>query len=190
MRLALAQINTTVGDLEGNRERILSRLNEAREAAADLVLFPELATTGYPPEDLLLRPGFVRAARSSLERIAAECTGITALVGTPWFDRDLANACAVCADGRVQAVYRKHFLPNYGVCDEHIAVEEEGPHVDALDRKRTVERRRHAQRDLHLVGVDERGQTAARVPPVRRGERPPVPPRQDDLHGSQPIRLR
>src|SRR6188508_1382723 len=119
MRLALAQLNVVVGDLDGNREKILASLREARSGGADLVLFPELATTGYPPEDLLLRPGFVRAARSSLERIAAECTGITALVGTPWFDRDLANACAVCADGRVQAVYRKHFLPNYGVFDEH-----------------------------------------------------------------------
>jgi NAD+ synthase (glutamine-hydrolysing) len=119
MRLALAQLNVVVGDLDGNREKMLASLREARSSGADLVLFPELATTGYPPEDLLLRPGFVRAARSSLERIAAECTGITALVGTPWFDRDLANACAVCADGRVQAVYRKHFLPNYGVFDEH-----------------------------------------------------------------------
>src|SRR6188508_197114 len=119
MRLALAQLNVVVGDLDGNREKILASLREARSGGADLVLFPELATTGYPPEDLLLRPGFVRAARSSLERIAAECTGITALVGTPWFDRDLANACAVCTDGRVQAVYRKHFLPNYGVFDEH-----------------------------------------------------------------------
>ena len=119
MRLALAQLNVVVGDLDGNREKILASLREARSGGADLVLFPELATTGYPPEDLLLRPGFVRAARSSLERIAAECTGITALVGTPWFERDLANACAVCADGRVQAVYRKHFLPNYGVFDEH-----------------------------------------------------------------------
>jgi NAD+ synthase (glutamine-hydrolysing) len=62
MRLALAQINTVVGDLDGNRDRILARLEEAREAAADLVLFPELAVTGYPPEDLLLRPGFLRAA--------------------------------------------------------------------------------------------------------------------------------
>ena len=64
MRLALAQINTTVGDLDGNRERILARLDEARDAGADLVLFPELAITGYPPEDLLLRPSFVRAARA------------------------------------------------------------------------------------------------------------------------------
>jgi NAD+ synthase (glutamine-hydrolysing) len=119
LRLALAQLNTVVGDLDGNRAKILSRLAEARTVGADLVLFPELATTGYPPEDLLLRPAFLRAAHASVEQIAAECMDVTALVGTPWFDRDLANACAVCAGGRVQAVYRKHFLPNYGVFDEH-----------------------------------------------------------------------
>src|SRR3990170_3643386 len=118
MRLALAQINTVVGDLDGNRSRILARLDEARSASADLVLFPELAVTGYPPEDLLLRPGFVRTARASLEEIARACTGVTALVGAPWFDRDLFNACAVCAGGEVRAVYRKRFLPNYGVFDE------------------------------------------------------------------------
>jgi NAD+ synthase (glutamine-hydrolysing) len=118
VRLALAQINTTVGDLEGNRALILARLEEARAADADLVLFPELAVTGYPPEDLLLRPGFVRAARLSLEQIAAATKGISALVGTPHFDGDLFNACAVCADGEVQAIYRKRFLPNYGVFDE------------------------------------------------------------------------
>ena len=82
-------------------------------------MFPELATTGYPPEDLLLRPGFLRAAHETLETVAREATGIVALVGTPWLDRDLANACAVCADGRVEAIYRKQFLPNYGVFDEH-----------------------------------------------------------------------
>jgi NAD+ synthase (glutamine-hydrolysing) len=119
LRIALAQLNVVVGDLEGNRTKILTYLTEARETGADLVLFPELATTGYPPEDLLLRPGFVRAAQASVAQIAAEAKGITALIGTPWFDRDLANASAVCADGRVQAVYRKHFLPNYGVFDEH-----------------------------------------------------------------------
>jgi NAD+ synthase (glutamine-hydrolysing) len=118
MRIALAQINTTVGDLEGNRERIVRGLEEAREAAADLVLFPELAVTGYPPEDLLLRPGFLRAARRTLEAIAAETRGIAALVGTPHLDRDLFNACAICADGEVKAIYRKRFLPNYGVFDE------------------------------------------------------------------------
>ena len=118
MRLALAQINVVVGDLDGNRERILAALGEARGEGAELVLFPELAVTGYPPEDLLLRPAFVRAAAESLEAIARETTGITALVGTPWFDRDLFNACAVCSGGELKALYRKRFLPNYGVFDE------------------------------------------------------------------------
>ena len=118
MRLALAQINAVVGDLDGNRERILSRLADARAEGAELVLFPELAVTGYPPEDLLLRPAFVRAAEESLREIAKSCTGLTALVGTPWFDRDLFNACAVCADGEVKGLYRKRYLPNYGVFDE------------------------------------------------------------------------
>ncbi len=119
MRIALAQLNTVVGDLDGNRDRILDHLRRAGEQGADLVVFPELAVTGYPPEDLLLRPGFVRAARATLDEIARACTKTVALVGAPLFDRDLANACAVCADGRVAAVYRKHFLPNYGVFDEH-----------------------------------------------------------------------
>jgi len=118
MRLALAQIDTVVGDLDGNRDRILARLDEAREARADLVLFPELAVTGYPPEDLLLRPSFLRAARRTLDEVAAASKGISALVGFPHLDRDLFNACAVVVDGRVEAVYEKHFLPNYGVFDE------------------------------------------------------------------------
>jgi NAD+ synthase (glutamine-hydrolysing) len=118
MRLALAQIDTVVGDLDGNRDRILARLDEARAAGADLVLFPELAVTGYPPEDLLLRPGFLRAAAATLTEVAAATTGLAALVGTPHLDRDLFNACAVCVDGEVKAVYRKQFLPNYGVFDE------------------------------------------------------------------------
>src|SRR5215213_2402326 len=118
MRLALAQINPIVGDLEGNRRLILERLSEAKAHAADLVLFPELAVTGYPPEDLLLRPGFVRAAEASVEEIARESRGTTVLVGGPHFDRDLYNACYVLAGGEVKAVYRKRFLPNYGVFDE------------------------------------------------------------------------
>ncbi len=118
MRLALAQINTVVGDLEGNRRRIVAALDDARGEGADLVLVPELAVTGYPPEDLLLRPAFVRAAEASLREIAAVCTDVVALVGTPWFDRDLYNGCAVCSDGEIKAVYRKRFLPNYGVFDE------------------------------------------------------------------------
>jgi NAD+ synthase (glutamine-hydrolysing) len=118
MRLALAQMNTVVGDLDGNRDLILTRLDDARAAGAELVLFPELAVTGYPPEDLLLRPGFLRAAARTLEEIASATRGIAALVGAPLLDRDLFNACAVCVDGRVEAVYKKHFLPNYGVFDE------------------------------------------------------------------------
>jgi NAD+ synthase (glutamine-hydrolysing) len=119
VRLALAQLNAVVGDLDGNRSRILAALADARGAGADLVVFPELAVTGYPPEDLLLRPGFLKAARASLEEVARATDGITALVGCPLFDRDLANACAVLSGGEIRAVYRKHFLPNYGVFDEH-----------------------------------------------------------------------
>jgi NAD+ synthase (glutamine-hydrolysing) len=118
MRLALAQIDSVVGDLAGNRDRIETRLGQAREAGADLVLFPELAVTGYPPEDLLLRPGFIQAAERTMREIAAATSGEVALVGFPHFDGDLFNACAVCSDGEVKAVYRKRFLPNYGVFDE------------------------------------------------------------------------
>ncbi|HEX2111272.1 MAG TPA: NAD+ synthase [Gaiellaceae bacterium] len=118
MRIALAQLNTVVGDLDGNRERILAGLGEARAAGADLVLFPELAVTGYPPEDLLLRPDFLRAAEATLREIAGAADGIAALVGFPHLDRDLFNAAALVADGEIKAVYHKRFLPNYGVFDE------------------------------------------------------------------------
>ena len=109
MRIALAQLNTVVGDLDGNRARVLDGIDQARDAGADLVLFPELAVTGYPPEDLLLRPGFIRAAERSLEEIARAATDVVALVGAPWFDRDLYNTCAVCAGGEVRA--RPQALP-------------------------------------------------------------------------------
>ena len=119
MRIALAQLNVVVGDLDGNVERIAGAIAEAKRASADLVVLPELAVTGYPPEDLLLRPGFVRASREAVDEVARGCDGIVALVGAPAFDRDLANAAFVCADGGVRGVYRKQFLPNYGVFDEH-----------------------------------------------------------------------
>src|SRR3989442_5509772 len=109
LRLALAQINPIVGDLAGNRSLSPGRLEEAKGAGADLVLFPELAVTGYPPEDLLLRPGFVRAAERSLEEIARAARGTVAVVGTPYFDRDLYNAAAVCAGGEVKAFGKKGF---------------------------------------------------------------------------------
>jgi NAD+ synthase (glutamine-hydrolysing) len=118
MRLALAQMNPIVGDLDGNRAAIGERIGAAKQAGADLVVFPELAITGYPPEDLLLRPGFLRAAEASLAQVAREARDITVLVGTPYLERDLFNACAVCVDGEVKAMVKKRFLPNYGVFDE------------------------------------------------------------------------
>jgi NAD+ synthase (glutamine-hydrolysing) len=118
MRLALAQIDPTVGDLDGNRDLILARIEEARAAGADLVVLPELAVTGYPPEDLLLRPGFVRAARETLDCIAAKTQDLVALVGVPLFDGALYNACAICAEGEVTGWAKKWHLPNYGVFDE------------------------------------------------------------------------
>jgi NAD+ synthase (glutamine-hydrolysing) len=118
MRLALAQINATVGDIAGNERLIRERLAEAREAGAQIVLFPELAVTGYPPEDLLLKEHFLADARAAVDRIAADARGIVALVGFPERADDVYNAAAVCADGEVRAVYRKMRLPNYGVFDE------------------------------------------------------------------------
>ncbi len=118
MRLALAQINSVVGDIDGNAASVVEWLGRAREANADLVLFPELVVTGYPPEDLLLRPGFVRAARRAVDEIARSAHGITVLVGAPHLDTDLYNACFVLAHGEVRGVYKKWYLPNYGVFDE------------------------------------------------------------------------
>src|SRR3954466_1499843 len=118
MRLALAPINSVVGDIDGNAAKVVEWLQDARRGNADLVLFPELVVTGYPPEDLLLRPGFVRAARSAVEGIARAAHGIAALVGAPQLERDLFNACYVLAHGEIRCVYRKRYLPNYGVFDE------------------------------------------------------------------------
>jgi NAD+ synthase (glutamine-hydrolysing) len=118
MRVALAQLDAVVGDLDGNEEKIRDSIARARDAEAALVLFPELTITGYPPEDLLLRESFLRDARAALERVAADVQGIVALVGFPERAEDAYNAVAVLADGAVRAVYRKVYLPNYGVFDE------------------------------------------------------------------------
>jgi NAD+ synthase (glutamine-hydrolysing) len=118
LRLALAQIDTRVGDLEGNAALIAQRIAEAREAGAELVLFPELALTGYPPEDLLLKEHFLAAAGEALDELAREAVGIVALVGFPERADDVHNALAVLAEGSLHAVYRKSVLPNYGVFDE------------------------------------------------------------------------
>ncbi len=128
MRIALAQIDTTVGDLDGNRARILSALREAEEWGADLVCFPELALSGYPPEDLLLKRDFLLACGEALARLAGEVGETPVLVGTPELEEDVFNAAALIHRGEVTAVYRKHFLPNYGVFDEnrYFAAGEEG----------------------------------------------------------------
>src|SRR4051812_42093408 len=118
MRVALAQINATVGDIPGNEAKVREQLARAREAGAQLALFPELAITGYPPEDLLLKEHFLADARAAVERIAADAQGIVALVGFPERADDAYNAAAVLADGGLQAIYRKVNLPNYGVFDE------------------------------------------------------------------------
>ena len=117
-RLAMAQINPTVGDFAGNAERIIGRIREARALGADLVAFPELALPGYPPEDLLLKPQFIRDNRAYLKRIAAECGGIAAVVGYVDADADIYNAAALIHDRRHIGGYRKMYLPNYGVFDE------------------------------------------------------------------------
>ena len=118
LRIALAQIDTRVGDIEGNVRMIRERLAEARDEGAELVLFPELALTGYPPEDLLLKEHFLRAANEALEDLARDAEGIVALVGFPERADDVYNALGVLAGGRVAAIYRKTLLPNYGVFDE------------------------------------------------------------------------
>jgi NAD+ synthase (glutamine-hydrolysing) len=118
LRIALAQINTTVGDLDGNTRRILAYLDRAREAGAELVLFPELAIPGYPPEDLLLKPSFVAANREALDTIAPATRGLTAVVGFADVEGDVYNAAAILHDGQWAGVYRKHYLPTYAVFDE------------------------------------------------------------------------
>jgi NAD+ synthase (glutamine-hydrolysing) len=118
IRVAAAQLDLVVGDLEGNVARLLDAYEAAEDAGCDLVAFPELAITGYPPEDLLLRPTFVAQAGEALEKFASRTGRAAAVVGFPEARRDLYNAAAVCSHGRVHGVYRKHLLPNYAVFDE------------------------------------------------------------------------
>jgi NAD+ synthase (glutamine-hydrolysing) len=146
IRLALCQVNTVVGDVDGNVERVLEALAAADEAGCDLAAFPELALTGYPPEDLLLKPAFVYANLEGLEKVAAQTSGCVAVVGfvdvlgatddnggrrvdedvlatgrdeaLRGAPRRLRNAAAICAAGGIVGVYHKRLLPNYGVFDE------------------------------------------------------------------------
>ncbi len=119
VRLALAQLNLVVGDIDGNARKIIANIELARDRGADLVVLPELAVTGYPPEDLLLKRTFVDDNLSALRRIAEASTGITAIVGFVDADTDVYNAAAVIHDGHVAGVHHKFFLPNYGVFDEN-----------------------------------------------------------------------
>ena len=119
LRIALAQLNTTVGDLSGNRNKIKKGLEKARQSGAHLVAFPELAVTGYPPEDLLLKPDFVESAQGILSELAPFTKGLVAVIGCLWVEDDLYNGAAVLADGQFIGIYAKHFLPNYGVFDEN-----------------------------------------------------------------------
>ena len=118
IRVAAAQLNLVVGDLDGNAARILAAYEQAEQAGCDLVAFPELAVTGYPPEDLLLRPAFVEAAQETLEKVAARTGRAAAVIGFPHAGRELTNAAAVAAGGNVLGVYHKHLLPNFAVFDE------------------------------------------------------------------------
>jgi NAD+ synthase (glutamine-hydrolysing) len=118
IRVAACQLNLVVGDLEGNATAILDAIDQAEIAECDVAVFPELAITGYPPEDLLLKPGFVADNRDALDRVAAGTGRCAAVVGFVDAGLDLYNAAAVCADGKVHGVYRKRLLPNYGVFDE------------------------------------------------------------------------
>ncbi len=128
IRLGLCQLNTVVGDLDGNVERILAAYAEAEAAGCDLAVFPELAITGYPPEDLVLKPRFVQAGREALDKVVARTGSCVAVVGFVDVDRDLHNAAAVCAEGRVVGTYHKRLLPNYAVFDEQrYFVPGEGP---------------------------------------------------------------
>jgi NAD+ synthetase len=134
MRIALAQINPTVGDVVGNAERIQLDIERAKQAGADLVVFPELAVVGYPPKDLLLKPAVIDRAAEAITTLAEACRGVAAIIGYPARSAKqrgpaLHNAAAVCAEGQVQAVHHKSLLPTYDVFDESRYFEP-GPSLD------------------------------------------------------------
>src|SRR5437867_4145301 len=118
LRVCMAQINTTVGDLEGNTRRICEAIDRSRDLGTDLICFPELSIPGYPPEDLLLKPDFVRGNLAALEEVTRRTTDIAVVVGFVDQGTHLYNAAAVCVDGERVGIYYKQRLPNYGVFDE------------------------------------------------------------------------
>jgi NAD+ synthetase len=134
MRIALAQINPTVGDIPGNAALIADAIDRAKDQSARLVVFPELAIIGYPPKDLLLKPDAIDQCRAAVEKLAKRCTGITAVIGLPVRSdksagRELHNAAALCSDGKITSLHLKHLLPTYDVFDEQRYFEP-GPRID------------------------------------------------------------
>jgi len=119
LRIGMAQINTTVGDFGGNRQKILKAVNEAKSLGVDLLTFPELAICGYPPEDLLFKPQFIAENLHSLEKVVGASSGLAIVVGFVDAKEDIYNAAAIVHDGKLAGVYHKIFLPNYGVFDEN-----------------------------------------------------------------------
>ena len=119
IRIGMAQINPTVGDLSGNTKKIVQFINEARSLGVDLLTFPELAITGYPPEDLLLKPHFIKQNRECLEEIIGRSSDMAVVLGFVDSDGDIYNAAAVVYGNKLAGIYHKVYLPNYGVFDEN-----------------------------------------------------------------------
>jgi len=119
IRVGIAQINSTVGDLSGNTKKIVQFIDQAKSLGVDLLTFPELAITGYPPEDLLLKPQFIKQNRESLNKIIEHSSDMAVVVGFVDSDGDIYNAAAVVYNKKLVGVYHKFYLPNYGVFDEN-----------------------------------------------------------------------
>src|SRR5213076_2346740 len=113
LRLAMAQISVVVGDVEGNAQKIIDWIDRARDVDADIVTFPELALTGYPPEDLLLKPQFIDANLAALDKLVSRSRDITVIVGFVDRKDDIFNAAAIAQNGKLVTTYHKIYLPNY-----------------------------------------------------------------------------
>ncbi|SVD01360.1 uncharacterized protein METZ01_LOCUS354214, partial [marine metagenome] len=120
LRIAMAQINSSVGDLEGNQKKIIDCINKAKNSRADIIAFPELSVTGYPPQDLLFNKKFIQRNQEVLNEIVSESKNITSIIG--FVDKDnnnnLYNSAAIISDKTIACIYHKIYLPNYGVFDE------------------------------------------------------------------------
>src|SRR5437764_13869796 len=122
LRVALAQIDVTVGDLNGNTQKMLAYMQQGHAAGSHIVCTPELALTGYPPEDLLLKPGFVAARLRKLDELISasrDLPGLTSVIGFVDRDHDIYNAAAIIQEGKLYGTYHKHYLPHYGVLDQN-----------------------------------------------------------------------